>query len=66
MLGNLLLNELVYQDIPVDEAADALGLRPDQFLARLFGKVEFRLEEIQRMKELLALTDEEVDTLFFG
>ena len=65
MHGVRLMEALCYQDIPVDEAADAIGLRPEELLARMFGVKEFCLEEIQRIKALLGLTNEEVDEIFF-
>ena len=66
MKGNKLMNCLYYQEISPEEAADALGLRVDELFARVFGETEFCLEEIRRLKSLLALTDEETDALFFG
>jgi hypothetical protein len=65
MRGNLLMNCLCYQEISPEEAADALGLRTDELLARIFGEKEFCLEEIRRLKGLLALSDEETDVIFF-
>ena len=66
MQGNILMQELCYQGVTPEEAADALCLRADELLSRIFGEKEFCLEEIRRLKGLLALTDEEVDTIFFG
>ena len=65
MRGNLLMSCLCYQGISPEEAADALGLRPDELFSRLFGETEFCLEEIRRLKGLLALSDDDVDEIFF-
>ena len=58
MQGNILMQELCYQGVTPEEAADALCLRADELLSRIFGEKEFCLEEIRRLKGLLALTDE--------
>ena len=62
---SLLMNCLWYEGISPEELADVLELTPEALFRKLFQEDEFVLEEIQRMTELLGLTPEEVDAIFY-
>ena len=59
------MNCLWYEGISPEELADVLELTPEALFRKLFQEDEFVLEEIQRMTELLGLTPEEVDAIFY-
>lgn len=66
MRSNLLLAELWYQELPMTEVADALRLPVDKLFAKISGVEELTLDEIRGLKNLLGLTHEETDRIFFG
>ena len=65
MRGNYLINCLWYEDIPPEAAARALDLTPEEFFDKIFGNVDFTIDEIRKLTALLGLTTEEVDMIFF-
>lgn len=66
MRSNLLMAELWYQELSMNEVADALRLPVDRLFAKLIGEEELNLEEIRCLKNLLGLTHEETDRIFFS
>ena len=66
MRSNLLMAELWYQELPMAEVADALQLPPDKLYAKIVGVEELTLDEIRGLKNLLGLTHEETDRIFFS
>ena len=66
MRSNLLMAELWYQELPMTEVADALRMPVDRLFSKIIGAEDLTLEEIQGLKNLLGLTNEDVDRIFFG
>lgn len=66
MKSNLLMNCLWYEDIAPEQIADVLEITPEQLFRKIFQKEDFTLEEIKKIGDLLALTDEEKNTIFFS
>lgn len=66
MKANLLMNCLWYEDIAPEQIADVLEITPEQLFRKIFQKEDFTLEEIKKIGDLLALTDEEKNTIFFS
>lgn len=65
MRGNYLMNCLWFEDISPEQAAEQIGLTPDQFFNKVIGNDAFTKEEIAKITVLLGLTAEEVDMIFF-
>ena len=49
-----------------EEIAQQLGMTPATFNYKVNNKREFKASEIKRLSELLALTADEVNTIFFA
>lgn len=60
------MNCLWYEDIAPEQIADVLEITPEQLFRKIFQKEDFTLEEIKKIGDLLALTDEEKNTIFFS
>lgn len=65
MRSNLLMNCLWYEEITPEDLADALGITPEALFRKIFQEEDFTLEEIRRIKGLLALSDDEMEQIFF-
>ena len=66
MKGMEIMTLLAEQEIPTEEAADALALTEEALLARLFERQSCSGEELTALKALLCLDDEEAAYLFYG
>lgn len=66
MKSNLLMNCLWYEDISLEQLTDVLGITLEQVFRKIFQKEDFTLEEIKKICELLSLTKEETDIIFFS
>lgn len=66
MKSNLLMNCLWYEDISPEQLTDVLGITSEQLFRKIFQEEDFTLEEIKKICELLSLTEEETDIIFFS
>lgn len=66
MKSNLLMNCLWYEDISPEQLTDILGITSEQLFRKIFQEEDFTLEEIKKICELLSLTKEETDIIFFS
>ena len=62
--ANLLVNCMLYEDISLEQLADALSMSPNDLFDKLFGNVEFTPDEIRSIVVILGLTKEETDAIF--
>lgn len=65
MKGNLLINFLWYDDIAPEQLAEVLEISTETLFDKIFHEVEFTEDEIQKIKDLLCLTFDEVQTIFY-
>ena len=65
MRSNLLMNCLWYEDISPEDLANVLAITPEALFKKIFQEEDFTLEEIRRTKGLLALSDDEMEQIFF-
>lgn len=66
MKSNLLMNCLWYEDISPEQLTDILGITSEQLFRKIFQEEDFTLEEIKKICELLSLSKEEMDIIFFS
>lgn len=64
MKSNLLMNCLWYEDISPQCLANTLSLTPEALFKKIFQEEDFTQEEIEKICELLDLTDEEQSIIF--
>ena len=64
MKSNLLMNCLWYEDISLQCLANTLSLTQEALFKKIFQKEDFTQEEIEKICELLDLTDEEQNIIF--
>lgn len=60
------MNCLWYEDISPEQLTDILGITSEQLFRKIFQEEDFTLEEIKKICELLSLTKEEMDIIFFS
>jgi DNA-binding XRE family transcriptional regulator len=65
MESNLLKGKLKERALTQGEAAERLGVSLSCFNAKLNGRTEFSLRELQGLKRMLALSARQVDQIFF-
>lgn len=66
MNASLLMNFLWYEDIPPEELAAKLELSPEALFRKIFQEEDFTLWEIRRISEILNLTEDEQDAIFYS
>ena len=64
MNGSELAAELARNKLTIPKAAKAIGIGKKAFYAKIEGKSQFKLVEIQKLKELLSLSDERMMQIF--
>lgn len=57
--------ELIRHGLSIPEAANRIGIGKKAFYSKLRGESQFKLCEIQRLKELLSLSMERTSEIFF-
>lgn len=65
MNGYLFLNCLWCENISLEQLAEILEISMETLFKKIFKKVEFTENEIQKIKDLLGLTFDEVYTIFY-
>lgn len=60
------MNCLWYEDISPEQLTDILGITSEQLFRKIFQEEDFTLEEIKKICELLSLSKEEMDIIFFS
>lgn len=58
--------ELARNGLSIPEAANKIGIGKKAFYSKMSGESQFKLWEIQRLKELLALSMERINEIFFA
>lgn len=66
MKALLLMNWLFLRDISFEELATSINISHEDFSRKFFGEDEFTTEEINRIAEVLGLTEQETDWIFYG
>ncbi len=66
MRTDLMMEELNFQGISLEEFADSLGMELEDLFSKICGRTEFEPEQLLGIKNLLGLTEDEMDELFFG
>lgn len=62
---NMLRDKIQESGLKMTYIANKLGISYPSFLARMKGEIEFRVDEVRTLKELLDLTDDEVNKIFY-
>lgn len=57
---------LVRADLSQNELADRIGMSRQSLSFKTNGKREFKLSEIKKISDVLGLSSEDVDVIFFG
>lgn len=65
MNSNLLKATIVKNGDTQEKLAEAMGLQTSGLNLRINGKMEFRRNEINFIKQRYALSSEEIDSIFF-
>lgn len=60
------MNCLWYEDISPEQLTDILGITSEHLFRKIFQEEDFTLEEIKKICELLSLSKEEMDIIFFS
>lgn len=63
---NLILSKATALDMQVADLASALGIHPSTMSQKLNGKTEFTIGEADALKNVLNLTNDEINDIFFG
>lgn len=58
--------EMARQQISIPKLANLIGINKKQLYARFSEKVAFKQNEIQKIKNVLNLSDEKMITIFFS
>jgi DNA-binding Xre family transcriptional regulator len=66
MNRNLLKSFLVVNNINVKELAKEIGISSNTLYSKINGNSEFNRNEIMQIKDILHLTAEQVDNVFFN
>jgi transcriptional regulator with XRE-family HTH domain len=66
MNPNMLKGKLKERALTQEQAADLLGMGLSTFNAKVNGRTEFSLGELQALKRMLALSARQVDQIFFA
>jgi len=64
--NHLLLYEINKRGFSVSSVSESIGMSPTSLYNRIRGDVEFRVTEIDSITQLLNLTSEERDSIFFA
>lgn len=62
---NELKSEIVRCGLTIPKAADLIGIGKKAFYQKMRGETQFKQKEIRDLKNLLSLSDERVNELFF-
>lgn len=60
-----LIVELTRNNLTIPKAAIAIGISKKAFYSKVEGRSEFKQTEIQKLKQLLSLSDERMLEIFF-
>ncbi len=61
-----LLAELARNSLTIPKAADAIGISKNAFYAKIRGHSEFKQVEIQKIRNLLSLSNKRMIEIFFA
>lgn len=64
MSSRLLINCLWFEGITPDQFKEMLGLDDETLLRKIFNEVDFTSEEIEKIVNILKLTEEERKAIF--
>lgn len=64
--ANILKAKMIEKGIKADDLAKKLGIKKTSFYRRLNGHTQFGLDEVQKVCDILDLTDQQVLQIFLG
>lgn len=65
MKKNLLLSEMARMELNRNEMAQQLGITTQSLSNKMDGKTDFKLHELNKIRQILGLSPEKFDAIFF-
>lgn len=65
MKKNLLLSEMARMELNRNEMAQKLGITTQSLSNKMDGKTDFKLHELNKIRQILDLSPEKFDAIFF-
>lgn len=65
MKKNLLLSEMARMELNRNEMAQKLGITTQSLSNKMDGKTDFKLHELNKIRQILGLSPEKFDAIFF-
>lgn len=65
MKKNLLLSEMARMELTRENIAELLGITRQSLGNKMDGKTDFKLHELNKIRQVLGLTPETFDAIFF-